>query len=128
MTGLLLGFGMSMLTTGCYYDSREELGLLDAPCDTAAVSYSTDIMPLLDAACMGCHSTAMATEKGGGNDMEGYTNLMNFVEINDPNASLLYQSVAWIGGASLMPKGGSQISSCELALIRNWIIQGAQDN
>jgi len=128
ITGCILAGGLSLFTAGCYYDSKEELGLLNPPCDTAAVSFSTAIVPILDAECMLCHSTANADALGGGNNLYGYANVMNFVEPNDPNASILYQSVAWIPGTSAMPKGGSQLGSCELALIPNWITQGAQDN
>ena len=128
LCGLLVAGGLSLFTSGCYYDSKEELGLLNPPCDTTAVSYSADIIPILDAACIVCHSAATADIAGGGNNLEGYSALMNFVEPNDPNASIFYQSVAWISGTSFMPKGGSQLTSCELALVRNWIAQGALDN
>ena len=113
--------------TGCYYDSKEELGLLQV-CDTAAVSFSLQIQPILAAECDICHSADAADLVGGGNNLDGYDNTWNFTEPGDADNSLLYQSVAWVPGASFMPKSGSQLSTCELALIRNWINQGALNN
>lgn len=113
--------------TGCYYDSKEELGLIQT-CDTAVVSYSAQIQPILAAECDICHSAEAADLVGGGNNLDGYDNVWNYTEPGDAGNSLFYQSVEWVPGASFMPKSGSKLSNCELALIRNWINQGALNN
>lgn len=124
----VLGIALTAATsTGCYYDSKEELGLLTT-CDTVAVSFAADIQPILAAECDVCHSAAAADLVGGGNNLDGYDNVWNYTEPGSAENSLLYQSVAWLAGASFMPKSGSQLSSCELSLIRIWINDGANNN
>ncbi len=125
--GLLI---VSGFFSSCYYDSKEELFGNVATCDTVAVSYVDDILPILTSQCYLCHSTTAAPIVGGDNDMEGYDKLMGFVVAGDPENSLFYASVAWLTGAVPMPRptGSSQLSDCELSLIRNWIIQGATNN
>ncbi len=119
---------VSGFLSSCYYDSQEELFGITA-CDTTAVSYADDILPILNDQCMVCHSTSAAPIVGGDNDMEGYDNLMGFVVAGDPENSLFYASVAWLTGTVPMPRpeGSSKLSDCELALIRSWISQGASN-
>ena len=131
ISGIALGLIMSsVFFSSCYYDSKEELFGNAAPCDTIAVSYVDDILPILTSQCYLCHSTTTAAIVGGDNDMEGYDKLMGFVVAGEPENSLFYASVAWLTGAVQMPRptGSSQLSDCELSVIRNWIIQGATNN
>lgn len=115
--------------SSCYYDSREEL-FGTVACDTTAVSYTNDILPIIEGQCLVCHSTAAAPLVGGDNDLEGFDNLMGYVVAGDPENSLFYASVAWLEGTVPMPRpeGSGKLSDCELALIRNWIIQGSTNN
>lgn len=52
---------MSLFITGCYYDNEEELypGSGSLACDTTGVTFSTDIMPVVNAKCAlsGCHAS-----------------------------------------------------------------------
>lgn len=114
--------------SSCYYDSMEELGYLGTVCDTTAVSFSTDIQSLLDNSCLTCHSATSADALGGGNNMEGYDNLINFVTPGDPSTSSFYNSIAWVSGTSFMPKAEPQLSSCEINTVMAWINQGALNN
>ncbi|MEZ5014513.1 MAG: c-type cytochrome domain-containing protein [Chitinophagales bacterium] len=127
LTTAVVWMTASTLLHSCYYDSREEL-FGGNTCDTTNVTYSLNILPILEAQCYSCHSEANANAQGGGNNLEGYVNLSDFITPNDPENSLLYQSVAWIPGTSFMPKGGQKLSSCELAQIRTWIVEGATNN
>src|SRR5690348_5871019 len=79
--------------SSCYYDSKEQLFGNVTPCDTVAVSYVDDILPILESQCYLCHSTATATVVGGDNDLEGYDKLMGYVVAGDPENSLFYASV-----------------------------------
>ena len=121
--------GISSFISSCYYDSQEELFGV-TPCDTTSVSYTEHILPFLQDQCFVCHSATAAPLVGGDNNMEGFENLMGYVVAGDPENSLFYASVAWLPGAVPMPNppGSSQISDCELALIRSWILQGASNN
>lgn len=127
-TGILLATALGIFSTGCYYDSMQELGFMNIACDTTDVSYSADIVPILESQCLGCHDAVSAPVSGGGKNFEGYSNLVSYVNAGKPDSSILYQSVAWTPGVASMPLGGSQIGDCELALIESWINQGAQNN
>jgi hypothetical protein len=126
--GILL-FLIAGLFSSCYYDSREEL-FGNTGCDTTAVSYADQILPIIENNCLLCHSVATAPIVGGDVTLEGYDNLMGYVVAGDPENSLFYASVAWLTGAVPMPRpeGSSQLSDCELSLIRSWIISGATNN
>lgn len=128
IAGLALAFAGGITLPSCYYDSKEELGLLNQVCDTTAVSFTSDIAPIMDSYCNSCHSSTSADALGGGNNLDGYANIINYVVTGSPDESLYYQSVAWTGGASFMPKASDQISACEINTIRAWINQGALNN
>jgi hypothetical protein len=129
---LAIGATLSLIAgsflSSCYYDSMEELGYLGAVCDTTTVTYSGDIAPLLDGSCLTCHSAVNADALGGGNNMEGYDNLINFVTAGDPSGSSFYNSIAWVSGTSFMPKGESQLPECDINTVKAWIDQGALNN
>ncbi len=124
--------GAGLLLTGsffssCYYDNVEEL-YGTYVCDTSSVTYSGTILPILESECLTCHSATSADGLGGGNNLEGYDNVMGFVVANDPNNSTLYKSIAWLAGASHMPKGSAQLSDCDIAKVRVWINSSAPNN
>lgn len=125
MAGVLL---TGSIMTSCYYDNAEELYGSVAPCDTSAVTFAGSIQPILEAECLTCHSATNADGLGGGNNLEGFDNVINFVTVGDPANSSLYNSVAWLAGASFMPKSGQQLSDCDIAKIRIWITSGAANN
>ena len=63
--------------SSCYYDNNEELyGTIN--CDTVDISYTADILPILENACLTCHNTTSAGVLGGGNNLEGFDNLSNY--------------------------------------------------
>lgn len=113
--------------SSCYYDNKQQLFGL-SPCDTSAVSFSADINPILITNCFLCHSAANADLNGAGYVLEGYDNVLGVVSAGDPANSLLYGTVSWLPGFNQMPQTGSQLSPCDIGLIRNWILQGAQNN
>lgn len=121
LSGLMIA---ASFLSSCYYDSKEELYGLNN-CDTTTVTYSGTILPILQASCLSCHSSGAAALLGGGNNLDGYDNVLNFVEPSDPANSSLYGSVAWIAGYSFMPKSASQLSDCSISKIGAWINSGA---
>ena len=113
--------------TSCYYDSVQELyGTI--PCDTTAVTYVTDILPVMQNNCYTCHDNVNAMALGGGIFLEGFENLMQQVTPGDAVASPLYSVIAWLPGSAQMPKGQPQLSECDIARVRVWITEGAQNN
>ena len=112
--------------SSCYYDNYEELHptLTGSNCDTAKVmSYSNDIVPILNASC-GTNNSCHGTTNTSTIDLTTYAGVNNTV-IN----GLLYSAVIWDGNASNMPKGSaSKIPVCDITKIKKWIDAGAQNN
>jgi hypothetical protein len=44
------------------------------------------------------------------------------------NSGQLWNAVDWTDGINNMPENGQKLPECDLAKIRIWISQGAQDN
>lgn len=115
LLGLLTGL------SSCYYDNREDLyPHLDQPCNFDIVSFSTDIVPVLEAQCNICHS---ATANQGNVNLEGYENVKAYA-----NNGSLYGSVAHDPGYSPMPSAAQKILQCDIDKIRAWVEAGAPDN
>jgi uncharacterized membrane protein len=93
---------------------------VSATCDTANVKFSTSVKSIISNKCQGCHS---ASSPGGGYDLSTYTGMKAVV-----NNGRLWGSINFTAGFSGMPKGGTKLSSCELATIKKWIDAGAPNN
>lgn len=112
---LVLGM---VVFSSCYYDVAETL-YPAGTCNTANMSYETDIRPILQHNCYVCHSVAA---NNGNVTLEGYNQLTPYL------SERLLGSIKQQNGFSPMPKNSSQLSSCEIAKIEQWIIDGAQNN
>lgn len=93
---------------------------VSATCDSSVVTYTASIQPVITTKCRGCHS---GSTPGGGYDFTNYTGLKKSVD-----NGRLWGSVNFVSGFSGMPKGGSKLSTCELARIKKWIDSGAPNN
>jgi hypothetical protein len=112
-------FFIVIAATGCYYD-KEEI-LYPQSCDTATVTYSASVAPILSASCVnGCHSGASPS---GGISLITYADVKTQV-----NNGKLWGAVSHAAGYSPMPKNSSKLSSCSLAKIKKWIDAGAPNN
>ena len=119
---IFAGITAALFFTGCYYD-KEEIIYPAGSCNSAGSTYSGTVSPLLNARCNSCHSTAAAPTSGNNIVLDNY----NSVKIQANNGKLL-ASINHAGGATPMPKGGSKLSSCEIAKITNWVGSGAPNN
>jgi mono/diheme cytochrome c family protein len=108
--------------TGCYYDNEEDLYPPPAVvvCDTSDVSYTAEILPLLQANCTGCHS---GSAPSGNVNLEGHANV-----VAAANSGRLYGTIAHLSGFSPMPKGGSKLPNCQIVKLRAWINAGSPNN
>jgi Cytochrome c. len=99
------------------------------------VSFSNQIQPIFNSQCTGCHGgTGGLTITAG----VSYNNLVNVfaqssctslkrVLPNDADNSVLYKKVSGTTCGNQMPQGGA-LSTSDIALIRDWINQGAKNN
>ncbi len=109
--------------TGCYYDKEE---LVYPPttgtnCDTTAVKYSTDIVNILQANCLGCHGGTASF--GGGNKLDSYASLQTYA-----TSGALLGTITHSAGYPPMPQGRPKLSDCNISKIRTWIRNGAPNN
>jgi len=113
--------GLSILATSCYYDKYQ-----DAPVTPTEVSFATDIQPIFNSNCVACHTTGGQTPNLTASN--SYSNLIagGYIVPNDLISSVLYQKISGnIGG--IMPPSGA-LSVANKNLVRDWILQGAQNN
>lgn len=91
-----------------------------AGCDSTQFTFASSVRPLLQSACVGCHS---GTFPGGGVPLSTYEQIQAVA-----SNGRLWGAVDHQQGFSAMPKNSAKLSACELAVIQKWIQAGAQNN
>ena len=124
---LFLTLAVSISLTSCYYDTEEELypDSGTVVCDTTSVSYTTDIVPIMNSKCSysGCHAGANAA---AGIPLETYAGVKEYI---DADKARFISSIFWDGNASNMPKGAStKMIDCNINTIKAWINSGYPNN
>ena len=120
---ILAIFIVSVTLTSCFYDKAD----VDYPttalsCDTVNVTYTNQIVSIVNAQCNYCHGAA-ANSIGGGIYLNTYAALKPYVN----NGSFL-NSILQNGKASAMPKNGAKLDNCSILKIQSWINKGALNN
>ena len=113
---------ISILTIGifaCEFQNEETLFPDDFVVNQIdTVSYSLDVVPLLESQCYECH------DAGNGIVFDTYPQLLIFVENDD----LLLRVIRHEPGVPAMPLGAPMLSVSQISLIEDWVEQGALDN
>jgi len=123
-----LGFVLALFSLSILFAAGEE----DAD-GTKPVSYYKDIRPIFQRHCHGCHQPAKAS---GGYEMTSFENLLaggdtEFAAITaeDVEDSYLLELITPDDdGAAEMPKGKPALSAAEIASVRRWIEEGAEND
>jgi mono/diheme cytochrome c family protein len=89
-------------------------------CDSSQFTYNTNIKPMMQTHCTGCHGGTGAS--GAGILLDSYAT----VKAQVTNGKL-YPSITHTG-AYPMPKGSAKLSDCNIAQVRKWITAGALNN
>lgn len=99
------------------------------------VSFSKDVMPILKAKCLSCHSKGGEGFNASGFSVEGYAQVMRGTQngpVIEPGESYFstLQIVVEHGAnpSKSMPKDSAKLSSTEIQTIGEWIDQGAKNN
>ncbi len=108
----------ALASSGCYYDNIPDL--YPNGCNVIDVSYSRNIVPILETNCLTCHNDRV---QQGGITLEGYENTIPFVEDGRLMGSIRHDE-----GFVAMPLTGVSISSCQTKKFQAWIDDGALDN
>jgi len=99
------------------------------------VSFSENVMPILEAKCLACHTEGGEGFKATGFSMASYEQLMKGTRdgpVIEPGYS--YFSTLQIvvehraDPSASMPKNSAKLSGPEIQLIGEWIDQGAKNN
>lgn len=109
----------------CYYDNEEYLYPDLTDCATDNMSFASDVWPVINASCTGCHSGGSPE---GGILLTNYTEVKAQALIGAGNYGSLYGVISHASGNSPMPKNSDRLPACTIVKIKAWIDQGAQDN
>ena len=99
------------------------------------ISFSQNIMPILEAKCLSCHAEGEKGFKASGLSVESYEQVMKGTRdgpVIEPGYS--YFSTLQIvvehraDPSSSMPQNTAKLSSAEIQIIGEWIDQGARNN
>jgi hypothetical protein len=111
-----------LLLNSCYYDELLERPIPELPTDPdepgyIEIKYGTDIQPIFNSNCIGCHNASNKLDLREG---VSYNDLVpEYVVAGNADASSLYTFVnSGHGGANIDEK----------SLIKGWINQGAKNN
>ncbi|MFQ5412693.1 MAG: hypothetical protein ACE5EC_10365 [Phycisphaerae bacterium] len=114
------------------------------PSTGRVVSFANDIQPIFNELCIGCHVIGGFADQQGiplrliegqsfamlVNQKSSQNTDLTLVIPGDSANSLLFQKLSSDSPpvGALMPLVGRRLTSEELALVRDWIDQGAKDN
>jgi hypothetical protein len=107
---------------------------LQTGCGDKAVTYQTDVKPIIDANCAKCHVPGGPGYEKSGLRMDNYDGLMKgtkFGPVVVPGSSVsstLYLLVAGKADPSIrMPHGEAPLADADIATIATWIDPGAKN-
>ena len=111
---------VSLILSSCYYDNKEEVYYYyQFTCDTTAISYATDIEPIINTQCLSCHSGAAPD---GNVSLENYNAVKSAAELGS-----LYGTITATNGYNIMPTSGA-MPQCNIDKIYAWINAGMPNN
>lgn len=117
---LLFSSIILLLASGCYMDNEEELyRFSNTACDTANVTYSAVISPIMSANCNACHTGSPAS----GNPqvvLDNYDGVKTVALNGKLMSSLSYTTKP-------MPPS-AKLDDCSIAKINAWINAGSINN
>jgi mono/diheme cytochrome c family protein len=117
--GLLLA--ILALSNACTKGSQDVLSG-GAKCDTVGMTYTADVVPILQNNCYSCHGTGN-TAGSGGVLLEGYANLKPYA-VNGQ----LVGNISHAAGYNAMPYGLPKLPDCEINTIVDWVNNGYLNN
>ncbi len=88
----------------------------------AEVHYATDVAPLFEKRCYGCHG---AGQQMSGLRLDQKDAAMRVIRPGNSKDSKLIHMVTGADG-KVMPPSGARLTAAEIAMLRNWIDKGAE--
>jgi cytochrome c553 len=110
----ILVLGIVVVTQSCYYDNKAE-NYGASVCDSANPTYTTNIQPLINQNCIGCHGS---NGPSGGISLHTY-DLVKAQALKGSLSGTMKKTSPY----SLMPPGG-KLSDCKIGQVDKWIRNG----
>ncbi|MEY2924665.1 MAG: hypothetical protein RLZZ337_1213 [Bacteroidota bacterium] len=89
-------------------------------CDSTSVTYSKQVVKVLNANCVGCHNSTTANANVR---LDNYTEVKKHVDNNNISGTINHLS-----GYKAMPPTGTKMSDCNIRTLEIWIKDGALNN
>jgi len=124
---------LALLGCGDFGDDTGDSGPVQPP---VTVSFATDIQPIFDNNCIGCHNAGgqagldLRAGLSHGNlvGVASTESALSLVESGQPAQSWLFIKLSGLQDVGdVMPPGGN-VGSANLDLVETWITEGALDN
>jgi len=110
-------FIIAIISISCAYNSEETLYPEVSGCDSLNVTYTKNILPILESNCLSCHANSVSAEKGGHLILEGYSNVADLSEA-------ILASINHVPGAKEMPKDAAKLDDCLIRQFGIWVETG----
>ncbi len=117
MKKIPVAFVALIFAASCTYD-KDLLSVPD-PVNNV-VSFNANVNPIIQNNCFSCHNNQFSL---GNLSLEGYTNLQK-VALNGKLLSVINRSP----GFPAMPKNASKLDNNTIAIIKQWVDNGAPNN
>lgn len=116
----LLLLASAMWLSSCAYNVESELYPTEVPCDTTAVSFAGNVLPLVEDRCAGCHS---------GSSPAAGLELTTYAEIRAIGISgMLSDRVNRSDMDELLMPPDGPLSDCSLRTLAAWVNDGCLEN
>ncbi|MFA9390067.1 MAG: hypothetical protein ACERKD_09685 [Prolixibacteraceae bacterium] len=105
----------------CTYDNEEEYFAVNTTsCDTLNVSFTSTILPIMEANCFACHNS---TDRTAGITLDNYAEVKATVLTGRFLGAIKHEK-----GFSNMPRSAAKLDDCTINQIEAWINQGMIEN
>jgi hypothetical protein len=119
LSSLALVIVVLFVTFSCSKKNEQELGV-GAVCDTNNMSYSADIIPILESICFSCHGNGLSEN---GINFDTYSGVKAVAD----NGKLV-GAISHAAGFVAMPQSAPKLSDCNINKIKSWVNAGAANN
>lgn len=107
---------------GCQYQNSEDK-FSPAICPDSAISYSLQVLPILESSCFKCHSKSNNAANASGINLEDFNTFKSYA-----NKGILIGSIKHLPGFNAMPKDEDPLNPCNINMIEVWVSEGAKNN
>ena len=116
----LLVLGLSTVMFSCYFSNEEDVYGQSSNCDLTTAKYSQKVTQIIQNNCISCHGPGL---QSGGIRLDSYDAL----KLRADNG-LLVNVIKHANGVVPMPYGLPKLSDCNIAVIEEWVKNGALED